>query len=177
MNKVILFSLLVASAFISSCGGGAKSPASDSTTITIDSGNVGKEPEKLNVNKGTGDPKMDSKAAANTLFGFVKESDFKSAAPLIVYRGKDEARKWKTVCDYSQAEEKSQVDKTCSKIRGMMRDLDHQEFGSYLTETESEGTWHIWEVSFFYTDGTDQTVILAFLEINGVMALGDIEGK
>ena len=108
------------------------------------------------------------------LFAICKSGDFSKADEYLVYRGKDQDRKWKDVYDYSNANESTRVDNTCRRIK---RDLDvygPYEITKYTVKTESEGEWNILEVTF--KDGEQSGKrLFAFLKIKGNWALGDID--
>jgi hypothetical protein len=109
-----------------------------------------------------------------TLFMMCELGNLEKAAGYVVYRGDDPERRWKSVCTLGTEEESEAVEEVCGAIREMLASSDSYATGAYETETESEGTWHIMEVIFTRGDET-QTVIFAFLEIDGVYALGDID--
>lgn len=99
---------------------------------------------------------------------------FYKAAPYVVYRGTDKKRAWKTSANYSNAEEKKGVDEICIRINETVnRDKDYQ-ITKYLTERESEGTWHVLMVSY-KKNGVEKKAAFAFLKIYNRFALGDID--
>ena len=99
---------------------------------------------------------------------------FYKAAPYIVYRGADKKRAWKTSANYSNAEEKKGVDEVCLRINETVnRDKDYQ-ITKYITEKESEGTWHVLMISY-KKNGVEKKAAFAFLKIHNRFALGDID--
>ncbi len=99
---------------------------------------------------------------------------FYKAAPYVVYRGSDKKRAWKTTANYSNAEEKKGVDEVCIRINETVnRDKDYL-ITKYLTEKESEGTWHVLMVSY-KKNGVEKKAAFAFLKIYNRFALGDID--
>ena len=108
------------------------------------------------------------------LFTACQEQDHATAAAAIVYRGSDQTRRWKAVTNYADADEKRQVDQVCQEIRNLLADSDSYDWGEYLEEAESEGTWHVQAVQF--VKGLQrQERHFAFLMIGEVFALGDID--
>ena len=108
------------------------------------------------------------------LFAACQAQDHATAAAAIVYRGDDEARRWKAVSNYEAADEKRHVDQVCREIRNLLAGSDSYDWGEYLEETESEGTWHVQAVQF--VKGLQrQERHFAFLMIGEAFALGDID--
>lgn len=175
MKKTLILALLALTT-LAACGG-EKAPATggDSTTVAIDTGKA--KPGNDSTPVAAGDPMADTKVMIERILNYAKDGDFKALAPLLVYRGKDEARKWKTPCDYNNEEEKKQVDKFGAKLRGMMRDLSKYELANYHVEMETEGEWHVWETTFYYNDGLDQTVQIGMLKLPGGFVLGDVDSN
>lgn len=108
------------------------------------------------------------------LFAACQAQDYATAAAAIVYRGNDEARRWKTVANYEAEDEKNQVEGICKDIRDLLASSDSYDWGEYLEEEESEGVWHVQAVRF--EKGVQrQERYFAFLMIGEVFALGDID--
>lgn len=100
---------------------------------------------------------------------------FYQAAPYIVYRGDDKKRAWKTISDYTNAYEKKGVDDACERInRTANQDSTGYKIIKYITEKESEGTWHVLVVAY-KRKGEMKTAAFAFLRIGNRFALGDID--
>ncbi|MBW2260541.1 MAG: hypothetical protein JRG91_01105 [Deltaproteobacteria bacterium] len=123
-----------------------------------------------------GPPSVDEavKQRIEELFMLCKSGDYDEAAGYLVYRGEDELREWKTVHDYSTEEGKKAAHGVCNRISATLSASDSWEFEDFETEEESEGLWLVWEV-VFWKGGQRQVVIFAFLEVEGVIALGDID--
>jgi len=98
----------------------------------------------------------------------------KNAAQYIVYRGENKSRKWKEFADYSKNEDKQGVDQICLRINSSINLDKNYEIIQYLSETESEGKWHIIIISY-NQNGTKKQAAFAFLKIIGRFALGDID--
>lgn len=100
---------------------------------------------------------------------------FYKAAPFIVYRGDDKKRAWKTMSDYNNEYEKKGVDDICERInRTANQDSSGYKIIKYITEKESEGTWHVLMVSY-KKKGLEKTAAYAFLKIGNRFGLGDID--
>ncbi len=108
------------------------------------------------------------------LFTLCKDGEYETAAGYIVNRGEDELRQWKTVHDYSTEESRKAVHGVCNTLNAYLSASDSWQFEDFETEEESEGVWLVQEVAF-WKGGQMQTLILAFLEVEGVYALGDID--
>ncbi len=135
-----------------------------------------------------GQQSSDSTAVANTLKQLLSicknvdfsdpktlaEGTFYKAAPFIVYRGDDKKRAWKDIANYSDAKEKIGVDEVCYKINNTVNQDSSYQIISYRKETESEGTWHVLELSY-KRKGVFKKTAFAFLNIKGRFALGDID--
>jgi hypothetical protein len=99
---------------------------------------------------------------------------FYKAAPYIVYRGSNAKRKWKTFCNYQLKEDKQGVDGICERFNRTINQPGGYTILRYVTETESEGTWHALEVQFTGKNGIT-TAQFAFLKIGKRFGLGDID--
>jgi len=98
-----------------------------------------------------------------------KGGDYSGAAGLVAYSGSDRDRKYKDLAS-AEGEDRSSLNKVCYKISQLMNKKNSYTLIKFEEEPESEGTWYVQTVKF--DGGTAQ---LAFLDINGTMALGDID--
>ena len=110
-----------------------------------------------------------TKAALQQLFDRVKADDAPGASKWIVYRGSDAKRKWKAVVGYRSDEDKARVTRVMRSLKKYL-DAGSPQFESFETEKESEGEWLIWRVKF-----GDEQAAFACLDIDGTIALGDID--
>jgi len=133
-------------------------PKNDSTAVVKVMTQLLAECKNVNF----GDPKTNS-------LGF-----FYKAAPYIVYRGKDQKRKWKELCNYNNAEDKKGVDEICYKINETVNRDSNYKIVRYSTKKESEGLWHVLFVSY-KKKGVEKHAIYAFLKIGDRFGLGDID--
>ncbi len=99
-----------------------------------------------------------------------KGGDYSGAAGLVAYNGSDRGRKYKDLAS-AEGEDRSVLNKTCYQLSKLMNGKNSYVLMKFEEEPESEGTWYVQTVKF---DG-DKTAQLAFLDINGTMALGDID--
>jgi len=99
-----------------------------------------------------------------------QQGDYSGAEGLVLYTGSDADRKYK---DFASAEgqERQMLNSACYQISSMMRGGDGYTVTGYETETESEGAWHVLEVSF----DSGESAQVAFLDVDGRMGLGDID--
>jgi hypothetical protein len=115
-----------------------------------------------------------TKAALEDLMAAVKAGDHAKAAALLVYRGRDRDRKYKDVFDWTNEEDKPFVETT---VEGMAEKLQQGEivFKSFRTEKEGEDQeWLIWN-AVQKTEEGDKELLFACLEIDGNIALGDVD--
>ena len=110
-----------------------------------------------------------AKATVVQLIALAKSGDAKAAAPLVIYRGKDKKRKWKDVCIPANPDELERVGRLLERIKGLVGD-EAPTFDSFETETEPEGEWLVWKTKI-----GKREVMFACLDINGQVALGDID--
>lgn len=113
------------------------------------------------------------KGDIETLIGYCQSNDINKAAGYVVYRGPNKARRWRDVSDPSNADERRQVEGVCARVKGLVDGSTGREFVEYSSERESEGTWHIWKISF--QGSAPQNVIFAMLKVKGRYALADID--
>jgi hypothetical protein len=99
-----------------------------------------------------------------------KGGDYSGAAGLVAYNGSDRDRKYKDLAS-AEGEDRSVLNKTCNQLSKLMNGKNSYVLTKFEEEPESEGTWYVQTVKF---DG-NQTAQLAFLDIKGTMALGDID--
>ncbi len=113
------------------------------------------------------------KRALLQIFELCNEESDTRLASLIVYRGEDKERKWKDVCESSEPKELARVQSIRKKIQKRLLPYKY-EFVKFISETESEGTWYVWELKYT-KDGVDKKMHFAFLKIEDEFALGDID--
>ena len=99
---------------------------------------------------------------------------FYKAAQYIVYRGADKKRAWKDFVNYSNADEKTETDGICKRVNRTAGQDNQYRIIKYITEKESEGTWHVLLVSYT-ADGEEKKAAFAFLKIGKRFGLGDID--
>ena len=114
--------------------------------------------------------KEQSKEDLTKLFSLCKNGKHDSVALYTVYRGTDETRKWKDTYNYDNNAEKREVEEICKRINSNLETAPDFVFKEFKKETESEGTWYIWEIMF-----GEKKVYFAILKINGKYCLGDID--
>ncbi|HEY0379123.1 MAG TPA: hypothetical protein VGC87_19560 [Pyrinomonadaceae bacterium] len=123
--------------------------------------------------QGTNDPAA-VKTRLAELFGLCQTKGINSAASYFVYRGPDKAREWKDTYRASAPAERAAVEDGCARIKGYLDKSESYTFGPVKVEKESEGDWHVVEVSF-KQGGETRRVTFAFLPVKGQFAIGDID--
>lgn len=98
-----------------------------------------------------------------------KGGDYSGAAGLVAYNGSDRDRKYKDLAS-AEGEDRSILNSTCYRISKLMNGKNSYVLTQFQEEPESEGTWYVQTVKF-----ENVTAQLAFLDIKGTMALGDID--
>jgi hypothetical protein len=99
---------------------------------------------------------------------------FYKAAPYIVYRGDDKKREWKDFANYNNETEKKGVDAICLRINGNINRDTAYTITKYISENQSEGTWHVLMVHYT-KKGVAKQAAFAFLKIKTKFGLGDID--
>jgi hypothetical protein len=125
--------------------------------------------------KASSEDKDACREAVETLLKIAGNGKNKDAASLLVYRGADKGREWKTTCDYVREEDQLFVDKTMAKLQVISAGLESHTFREFITEKEQEGVWYVWVTDMRYQDGSQDEKAFAFLKIKGKFALGDID--
>ncbi len=103
----------------------------------------------------------------------IKADNRPELARHVIYRGENEARKWKAVSDYTVEEEKANVDRVCKRMAKFVA-LGEPTFVDFKADKQSEGVWLVWKVRFGEGDKA-KTIHMACLEINGRPELGDLD--
>ena len=127
----------------------------------------------LSLSAGTSDRKPVG-TRLTELFGLCKADDIDAAAGYFVYRGPDKSREWRDTYRAADAAERAAVQDGCARIKSYLDESEGYAFGPVKVERESEGEWHVVEVSFKQGAGT-QRVIFAFLRVKGQFSIGDID--
>lgn len=123
--------------------------------------------------RGTDNPEA-VKTRLTELFGLCKTNGINSAASYFVYRGPDKSREWKDTYRAADPAERAAVQDGCARIKGHLDKSTGYTLGTVKVEKESEGEWHVLEVSFKQGEETKK-VLFAFLPVKGQFAVGDID--
>ena len=108
-------------------------------------------------------------------FAVCQAEDLVRAADFVVYRGRDEARRWKDVCDPTKPDERRDVAGICQRIVHLTRQATRHEYLRFYREPESEGEWNVWQLHFFVEGRPPKKASFAFLLVKGRWAIGDID--
>lgn len=101
-------------------------------------------------------------------------------ATFMVARGDDPIRRWKAPADLSDASERAFVEQTHDELVDLLAQVQHADGGfeyevvEFVIEPESEGQWHVLEVSF-ETGAREVSAMFAFLPLGEAYYLGEIE--
>ena len=118
-------------------------------------------------------PEERTRVRLTAFFDVVRAQVPSAAAPFIVYRGDDPARRWKDVSNYAAEDEKKRVDDLFTEAWNHLV-LGTPRFLTFRSEKQSEGTWLVWEIAFGEGDGAKRAAY-ACLEVKGTIELGDID--
>lgn len=121
---------------------------------------------------GEPNPLYTAALAFRELYVACTSGDLATAATRIVYRGDDETRRWREPVNLEEPAERVEVEGICQRIAEMNPGNGPVRVAEYESETESEGTWHVLTLELA---ATGETVVFAFLELEGGLALGDID--
>jgi hypothetical protein len=103
---------------------------------------------------------------------YVRKGDGAALAPLLVYRGEEQAeRRWKDSCNFANEADRAYTQSFIQSQAGLANTCKTMTFGKLKTERESEGVWFVLPVNC----GADKKKIFAFLYIKGDFRLGDID--
>jgi hypothetical protein len=125
---------------------------------------------KLSIEMNKPEFKRSVQDKVEKLISYAKENKVKEFTGSIVYRGEDEARRWKTAMSMNDTAEAQRVKEFIDEVNFYIQNCPDRTFGEIRTESESEGTWIIMPVSC-----STSIVYFAFLKINGDLLLGDID--
>lgn len=109
-------------------------------------------------------------AALERLVEACRAGEIDAAAACIVDRGPG-APPWSRATDASDPAARRQVEGICGRIVGDLRGGAYERLG-YEKARQGEGLWHVWQVRYA---ATGEQAVFAFLDIDGVMLLGDID--
>ncbi len=104
------------------------------------------------------------------LMQLAKGNDAAQLAPALVFKGEDEARKWKTALDAKQPGDLKMAENEMKRIIRALEGCNDMQFEKIISERESEGQWIVQPV----TCGSKK-IHFAFLLINEQLLLGDLE--
>ncbi|MEL6772208.1 MAG: hypothetical protein AAFP18_14190 [Bacteroidota bacterium] len=110
------------------------------------------------------------------LLDWTRTGNAEAAAPHIVFRG-DGPDRWQRALDPANADDLARAEGALQQLARMIGTYVTYTVTSYLTDTESEGTWHALETEFESMEilGETETVTFAFLFIDDVFVLGDVD--
>ncbi|MBN2570893.1 MAG: hypothetical protein JXA68_02085 [Ignavibacteriales bacterium] len=74
--------------------------------------------------------------------------DYESAGKYLLYNGENANRKYKEIFNYSNTDEKKEVERICKKVNAMLIISDSYTNGSITQETKEGITWQVLEVFF-----------------------------
>lgn len=112
--------------------------------------------------------------ALKKLFDLSKAKNYKEAAALIAYDGKEAARKLKDTYKADDKKELNKVKRVCKKIKALLDISDSYKLGNVTTKKDQDVEWTIHQVEFKSGKQTLKTDF-AFVKLNGNFVLGDID--
>ena len=139
-----------------------------------DVGHASKNPEKKSATPEKALNPVTVETRLTELFDICKSGKAEDAASYFVYRGPDNARKWKDTLRADDPLEKAALEDACREIKSLLDSSQGYVLGSVKVQKESEGEWNALEVSFQQGEKTKK-VVFAFLLTNGQFAVGDID--
>ena len=105
---------------------------------------------------------------------YCRSSQDDKVANYIVYRGDDEARRWKDLANYDNEIERERIVRFRKDIVKDYLKYTNIEYLKYMEMEQKGKMWYVLQVKFS-NDTDNETVYFAFLKINGHFAIGDID--
>ncbi|MBN1637381.1 MAG: hypothetical protein JW866_00315 [Ignavibacteriales bacterium] len=88
------------------------------------------------------------KTMVNKFLDYCDKKDYQSASRYLLYNGEVVNRKYKEIFNYSNVDEKKEVDRICKKVNAMLIISDSYTNGSISQETKEGISWSVLEVFF-----------------------------
>lgn len=109
------------------------------------------------------------------LFNLCREGKNSEAASYFMYLGSDQSRRGKEAANYSNEEDRREVDQTCRRIKNSLDESNGYDFGKFLSQTKNDGSEVVaWEV--YFKKGLDKEgSIYAFKLLKDNYVLVDID--
>lgn len=118
-------------------------------------------------------PEAAAKARLEAVFATARAGDASRLAPFVVYRGADEARRYKDAARYEGAEAR-QVDHVFARVRRHL-DAGAPVFGPSEARTKGSESWVAWTITFGEGEQAAKT-LYALVKVGETWLLGDIDG-
>ena len=148
---------------------GAPAPVESTGSASADTGPT-QTAEPVLASTPTATDQERAAAALERLVEACRAGEIDAAAACIVDRG-PRAPPWSRATDASDPAARRQVEGICGRIVGDLRGGAYERLG-YEKARQGEGLWHVWQVRYA---ATGEQAVFAFLDIDGVMLLGDID--
>ncbi|MES2430692.1 MAG: hypothetical protein V4556_07120 [Bacteroidota bacterium] len=107
----------------------------------------------------------------DTLLDHIKNKYTEAFTANTVYRGEDVLKNWKVSRDSTNGADLQEGKTMMNKLNKILSNCENRTFSSFKLERESEGVWYV----YAYQCADNKTIQLAFLKINNVFYLGDID--
>ena len=112
--------------------------------------------------------------AADGAFRSLQGGRYRRRGRLLRLQGSDKSREWKDTYRAADTAERAAVEDGCARIKRYLDESQDYTFSPVKVERESEGEWHVIEVSFKH-GAERKRIIFAFLPVRGQFAIGDID--
>lgn len=114
------------------------------------------------------------KSNIEKLFKFSKDKDYKSASALILYRGDNAERNFKTALNFSDEGEQRDAKRITKRIKAFLDLSDGYEFGELTSENENGRDYSVITVNF-KSGGQTLKTSFAFVNVSNKYLLADID--
>ena len=113
-------------------------------------------------------------SATLKILDLCRTQNYEEAAANIVYKGSDHLRVAADVYNFANFAERKDVIETCISIKQFLDQCEECQLGDFYMQTQADKMWYVKEVIFIKSDDTEIKRYFAFLKINGIYALLEI---
>jgi len=113
-------------------------------------------------------------SATLKILDLCRSQNYEVAASNLVYKGSNPSRAGTDVYNFANFIERKDVIETCNSIKRYLDKCEECQLGDFYMQTQDDKMWYVKEVIFIKSDETEIKRYFAFLKINGIYALLEI---